>query len=214
MPPKRYRAGVDPTKTAEDDEEQSFINKRKKGEALPASIEVPSGRRVVQPQIISDNSSRVLGGQEEVTGTRVRKSVEPQVLGSKAEESGDSPSGSDDESSSDDSSDDSRSSHDDDEDEPVQITFVPKAKREVVAAKEEEEARRKLENQSKEKKARQQRSREIASEAVARTEAEDNGVATDDEADYPDDSDESGNGEDVKAWKERELARLARDDKD
>ncbi len=214
MPPKRYRAGVDPTKAAEEDEEQSFINKRKKGEALPANIKVPSVRRVVQPQIISDNSSRAFGGQEAVADTRVRKSVESQVLGSKAEEDRDSTSGSDDESSSDDSSDDSGSSNGDEEDEPVQITFVPKAMREDVAAKEEEEARRKLENQSKENKARQKRSREIASEAVARTEAEENGVATDDEADYPDDKDESGNEEDVKAWKERELARLARDDKD
>ena len=64
---------------------------------------------------------------------------------------------------------------------------------------------------SREKKAKQQRSREIASHAAARVENEENGVMTEDEADYPDDADESGDEEDHNAWKARELARMMRD---
>ncbi len=195
-----------PTKAKEEDNDEEFINKRRKGETLPSSIKAPSGRRLVQPQIISDNKLTDSDRKDPSTVSH-RKPVEPQVLGEPHA------SGSDYESSSDDSSSGSGSSDEDEEPESVQITFVPKSKREDIAVKEEEEARRRLEYQSKEKKARQQRSREIACEAVARTEAEENGVATEDEADYPEDADESGSEEDIKAWKLRELARLSRDDK-
>ena len=186
-----------------------FHQQAQEGSA-PTKHQVPSGRRVVQPQIISDNSSRVLGGQEEVTGTRVGKSVEPQVLGSKAEESGDSPSGSDD-SSSDDSSDDSRSSHDDDEDEPVQ--YFRTEGRGSCGGQGGGGSCRKLENQSKEKKARQQR--------VGRSQARLWLVQKLRRTEWPrmmrpttPTTVTSRAMEDVKAWKERELARLARDDKD
>ena len=217
MPLKRYRAGINPVDATED-YGNGLVKKRIKSESLPASIKAPIGRRVVQPQIICDNTSNssvssILEPHEEENKVRVRKLVEAQMVETTAKDvekstSSESESG----SSSDDSSDSSDGSDEEEPTDLIQIAFVPKAKREDTAAKEEEKARQQLENQSKEKRARQQRSREIVSEAVARTEAEENGVATEDEADYPDDDDESGNEEDLRAWKEREISRIEREE--
>lgn len=172
---------------------------------------------VVQAQILTDGGAS-FGKKIETAESQdgVRKPDAAHLVvenreGMKKNEKEESSSGSDSDSDSD--SDDSDSSDGDDAAPPAQVAFVPKSKRVDTAAKAEVKARHEMAQQVKEKKERQKRSREMASESVARKVAEKEGPGSEDEEGYPDDTDGKDYRKDYLEWKTREILRLNRDEK-
>ena len=220
-PVKRYRAGVEPSLNVhgDGDEEEVAGNglsmKRETGHTSSKS------RRVVQPQILTDanGAAGTSFGTKVETHTQLMKPVTATVKAPRSvegvkeeeKEKEESDSSGDSDSGSDSDSDDSDSSDGDDAAPPAMITFVPKSKRVDMATKAEEKARHEMAQQIKEKKERQKRSRDMASESVARKVVEQEGPGSEDEEGYPDDTDSADDQAAYQEWRTREILRLNRD---